>query len=567
MPPGHHSLAFHLNCSVLPNSCRFLFSAPIVKVPAAHYLYRIFAATSKNMKKRIKSALISVFHKEGLDELLNVLKRFDVKVYSTGGTYDYVKGFGLETQTVESVTGYPSILGGRVKTLHPGVMGGILGRREVAEDVETMRKYSIPEIDLVVVDLYPFEETLASGASDADIIEKIDIGGISLIRAGAKNFNDVLIVPSQAQYAEAARLLAAEASTTLEDRRRFAAYAFAKSSAYDQAIGNYFRMTVSGMETETPAEPKASKPVLGGIPAESRALRYGENPHQKGAFYGSLENCFTQLHGKEISYNNLLDIDSALALIKDFGNEPAFAVLKHNNACGLAVRPTVFEAYRDALAGDPVSAFGGVLVSNAPVDVETAREIDKIFLEVLLAPAYAEEALAVLKSKKNRVLLQYKDFRMGDPLIRSCLNGVLVQDRDTVAESEAMLKTVTKKAPAQTETADMLFANRIVKHSKSNAIVIAKGAQLLASGVGQTSRVDALQQAIAKALHFGFDLKGAVVASDAFFPFADCVEIAHKAGITAFIQPGGSVRDAESIEYCDKNGLAMVFTGIRHFRH
>lgn len=520
------------------------------------------------MEKVIKSALISVFHKEGLDDLLDVMRRFGIKLYSTGGTYAYLKEKGLEVQTVESVTGYPSILGGRVKTLHPGVMGGILGRREVADDIDTMKKYGIPEIDLVVVDLYPFEETLASGASDADIIEKIDIGGISLIRAGAKNFKDVLIVPSKEHYAEAAKILAKNACTTEEERRRFAAYAFKKSAAYDKAIGNYFCMTVPEMPAEEkPASKTDSKPVLGGIPAESRALRYGENPHQKGAFYGSLDNCFTQLHGKEISYNNLLDIDSAMALMKDFGAQPTFAVLKHNNACGLAVRSTIFEAYRDALAGDPVSAFGGVLVSNAKIDVATAREIDKIFLEVLLAPAYEEEALQVLKSKKNRVLLQYKDFRMGDPIIRSCLNGVLVQERDTAVETPAQLKTVTKKEPTAQEIDDMLFANRIVKHSKSNAIVIAKGRQLLASGVGQTSRVDALQQAIAKATHFGFDLKGAVVASDAFFPFADCVEISHKAGITAFIQPGGSVRDAQSIEYCDQNGLAMVFTGIRHFRH
>ena len=517
------------------------------------------------MEKRIKSALISVFHKEGLDELLNVLKQFGVKVYSTGGTYEYVKNFGLETQSVESVTGYPSILGGRVKTLHPGVMGGILARRDVPEDRETMQKYGIPEIDLVVVDLYPFEETLASGACDADIIEKIDIGGISLIRAGAKNFNDVLIVPSREHYAEAAHILASSATTTVEDRRRFAAYAFTKSSAYDKAIGNYFRLTVPGMKTEEAQT--ASQPAIGGIPAQNTPLRYGENPHQKGAFYGSLENCFTQLHGKEISYNNLLDIDSALALIRDFGNTPAFAVLKHNNACGLAVRSTILEAYKDALAGDPVSAFGGVLVSNTKIDVATAQEIDKIFLEVLLAPAYEEEALQVLKSKKNRVLLQYKDFKPGDPIIRSCLNGVLVQERDTVAETAPMLKTVTKQAPTPSQIEDMLFANRIVKHCKSNAIVIAKNGQLLASGVGQTSRVDALQHAINKALHFGFSLQGAVVASDAFFPFADCVEISHKAGITAFIQPGGSVRDAQSIEYCDQNGLAMVFTGIRHFRH
>lgn len=519
------------------------------------------------MEKIIKSALISVFHKEGLDDISAVLKRFGVKVYSTGGTYDYLKQSGLDVCSVESVTGYPSILGGRVKTLHPGVMGGILGRRDEEDDLRTMRQYKIPEIDLVVVDLYPFEQTLASGASDAEIIEKIDIGGISLIRAGAKNLNDVLVVPSKEHYAEAARILERQCATTLDERRRFAAYAFRKSAAYDNAIGRYFGMTVPDMTSETADVPLSREPSLGGMPARNRVLRYGENPHQKGAFYGSLENCFEQLHGKEISYNNLLDIDSAMALMKDFGPRPMFAILKHNNACGLAVRETAEEAYRDALAGDPVSAFGGVLVSNTRIDLATAREIDKIFLEVLLAPAYEEEALQTLKSKKNRVILQYKDFKMGDPLIRSCLNGVLVQDRDTVAEEASMLKTVTKKEPAATEIADMLFANRIVKHSKSNAIVIARNGQLLSSGVGQTSRVDALQQAIAKARHFGFDLNGAVVASDAFFPFADCVEIAHKAGITAFIQPGGSVRDAQSVEYCDRNGLAMVFTGVRHFRH
>lgn len=521
------------------------------------------------MEKIIKSALISVFHKDGLEDILGVLKENHVKIYSTGGTYDFLKQQGLDVETVESVTGYPSILGGRVKTLHPGVMGGILGRREMEEDMETMRKYSIPEIDLVVVDLYPFEETLASGASDADIIEKIDIGGISLIRAGAKNFQDVLIVPSKEHYAEAARVLGAgRCSTTLEERRRFAAYAFLKSSAYDKAIASYFRMTVPGMASapET-GKPEQEAPSLGGIPAQSKALRYGENPHQKGAFYGALDKCFEQLHGKEISYNNLLDIDSAMALMKDFGSEPAFGILKHNNACGFAVRPTLFEAYRDALAGDPVSAFGGVLVSNTPIDEQTAAEIDKIFLEVLLAPDYEAKALDILKSKKNRVLLKFRDFRMGDPLIRSCLNGVLVQDRDSKVENPAELKAVTVRKADEREIRDMLFANKLVKHCKSNAIVLAKNGQLLASGVGQTSRVDALQQAIAKALHFGFDLQGAVVASDAFFPFADCVEVAHKAGITAFIQPGGSVRDNLSIEYCDKNGLAMVFTGIRHFRH
>lgn len=526
------------------------------------------------MEKTIKSALISVFHKDGLEQILQVLKANHVKIYSTGGTYEFLKQQGLAVETVESVTGYPSILGGRVKTLHPGVMGGILGRRELEEDRLTMQKYKIPEIDMVIVDLYPFEETLASGASDAEIIEKIDIGGISLIRAGAKNFNDVLIVPSKEHYAEAAAILSKSCSTTLEERRRFAAYAFRKSAAYDTAIGNYFCMTVPGMaaaglnETRPAQEDKKEEsPKLGGILANATPLRYGENPHQKGAFYGSLDKCFKQLHGKEISYNNLLDIDSALALMKDFGTEPAFAILKHNNACGLAVRPSLFEAYQDALAADPVSAFGGVLISNQPIDKATAEEINKIFLEVLLAPAYDEEALKLLESKKNRVLLQYHDFKMGDPIIRSCLNGVLVQDRDTVAESADMLKPVTKKLATEAEIRDMLFANRIVKHSKSNAIVIAKNRQMLASGIGQTSRVDALQQAIAKARHFGFDLNGAVVASDAYFPFADCVEISHQAGITAFIQPGGSIRDNLSIEYCDAHDLAMVFTGIRHFRH
>ena len=525
-------------------------------------------------QKTIKSALISVFHKDGLEDILRVLKANQVKIYSTGGTYDFLKQQGMDVETVESVTGYPSILGGRVKTLHPGVMGGILGRRGVEEDRQTMRKYQIPEIDMVVVDLYPFEETLASGASDAEIIEKIDIGGISLIRAGAKNFTDVLIVPSKDHYAEAASILAGSCSTSLEERRRFAAYAFRKSAAYDTAIGNYFCMTVPGMQGgESRPEPgpatsaEEGKPGFGGMPAEAKPLRYGENPHQKGAFYGALDKCFTQLHGKEISYNNLLDIDSAMALMKDFESRPAFAILKHNNACGLAVRPTLLEAYKDALEADPVSAFGGVLVSNQKIDPATAAEIDKIFLEVLLAPAYEEEALQILKSKKNRVLLQYHDFKMGDPLVRSCLNGVLVQDRDSVVETVEMLKTVTKKQATETEIRDMLLANRVVKHSKSNAIVIAKDNRMLASGIGQTSRVDALQQAIGKARHFGFDLQGAVVASDAYFPFADCVEISHKAGITAFIQPGGSIRDNLSIEYCDAHGLAMVFTGIRHFRH
>jgi len=507
--------------------------------------------------KKIKSALLSVYHKDGLDEIIRTLAAAGVKLYSTGGTLDFIHSLGLEATAVESLTGYPSILGGRVKTLHPGVFGGILSRREVAGDAAQLAEYSIPEIDLVIVDLYPFEATVASGAEPQAIIEKIDIGGISLIRAGAKNHKDVVIVGSQAQYGELYKLLKEQdCSTTLEQRRRFAALAFGVSSHYDSAIFNWFNLG------EDIAAFRAS--YDGG-----QTLRYGENPHQKGAFYGRLSDVFEQLHGKEISYNNLLDIDAAVNLIAEFdGGQPTFAILKHNNACGVGMGATVLAAYERALASDPVSAFGGVLICNGAVDAAAAEKINELFFEVILAPAYDPAALDILYSKKNRIVLVLKNSARSPRQFRSLLNGVAVQDRDTVVGGvDGETKTVTRKEPTPAQMADMVFANKIVKQSKSNAIVLAKDGQLLASGVGQTSRVDALKQAIEKAKSFGFSLQGAALASDAFFPFADCVEIAHGEGIDAVIQPGGSVRDADSVEYCDKNDMTMVFTGLRHFKH
>ena len=502
---------------------------------------------------KIKSALISVFHKDGLDDILMKLHQEGVVLYSTGGTQTFIESLGLPCRSVESLTGYPSILGGRVKTLHPKVFGGILNRRDQAGDREQIREYEIPEIDLVLVDLYPFRETVAAGATEQDIIEKIDIGGISLIRAAAKNFRDVVIVASKAQYGALQRLLSEQgAQSTLEQRREFARDAFAVSSGYDTAIFNYFDAG------EGTCFRQASDEV--------KVLRYGENPHQRGCFYGDYTAVFEQLQGKEISYNNLLDIHAAVELIAEF-DELTFAVLKHNNACGIASRPTVKEAWDAALAGDPVSAFGGVLISNARIDVPAAEAIHSIFFEVIIAPAYDTEALEILKQKKNRIILIQKRHPETKPQFRSLLNGVLVQDKDVSIQTVADLKTVTKKAPDERETDDLLFANKLVKHTKSNAIVLAKNKQLCASGVGQTSRVDALKQAIEKARSFGFDLKGAVMASDAFFPFPDCVEIAHKAGVTAVIQPGGSIKDDWSIEYCDKNNVAMVMTGVRHFKH
>lgn len=503
--------------------------------------------------KKIKTALVSVYHKEGLDEIITKLHEEGVEFLSTGGTRQFIESLGYPCKAVEDLTTYPSILGGRVKTLHPKVFGGILCRRELEQDLQQIAKYEIPEIDLVIVDLYPFEATVASNASEAEIIEKIDIGGISLIRAAAKNFNDVVIVASQAQYKPLLDMLMEHGATsTLEERRWLAKEAFAVSSYYDSIIFNYF----------DGGEGSAFRCAVN----SQKQLRYGENPHQKGYFYGNLDAIFDQIHGKEISYNNLLDINAAVDLIDEF-SDLTFAILKHNNACGLASRPTLIEAWKDALAGDPVSAFGGVLVTNGVVDKETAEEINKIFFEVIIAPDYDMDALQILEQKKNRIILVRKDVELPKKQFRSLLNGVLVQDRDLNIETRADLKQVTEKAATEAEIEDMLFANKIVKNSKSNSIVLAKDKQLIASGVGQTSRVDALKQAIEKAHNFGFDLHGAVMASDAFFPFGDCVEIAQKEGVTAVIQPGGSIRDTESVDYCNAHGVAMVMTGVRHFKH
>ena len=502
--------------------------------------------------KKIKRALISVYHKEGLDEIINTLDKLGVQIISTGGTYDFIKKLGVNALTVESVTSYPSILGGRVKTLHPKVFGGILGRRGHEPDEKHFEEYEIPEIDLVIVDLYPFEETLAHTDDEAEIIEKIDIGGISLIRAAAKNFKDVMIVPAMKYYGELLGLLKEkEGNTEITDRKRFAAYAFNVSSHYDTAIYNYFDKENASFKLSY---------------SDSTLLRYGENPHQQGTFYGKLNEVFEQLHGKAISYNNLGDLDAAVGLIDEF-EETTFAILKHNNACGLASRPALTDAWKDALAGDPVSAFGGVLITNTSIDAATAEEINKLFFEIILAPSYEDDALEILKSKKNRIILVRKAVDLPVKVFRSLLNGVIVQDKDLNTETVSDLKPVTKKKATEEEIDDLIFANKVVKHTKSNTIVLAKNRQLVASGVGQTSRVDALKQAITKAGEFGFDLKGAVMASDAFFPFADSVEIANKAGITAVIQPGGSLRDQDSIDYCDAHDMAMVFTGIRHFKH
>jgi phosphoribosylaminoimidazolecarboxamide formyltransferase/IMP cyclohydrolase len=503
--------------------------------------------------KRIRTALISVYDKNGLEPILNHLRDLDIEIISTGGTREYIRNLGLEVESVEELTGYPSILGGRVKTLHPKIFGGILNRRDNKEDQSQLGEYGIPAVDLVIVDLYPFEATLHSGATDEEIIEKIDIGGISLIRAAAKNYRDVLIVPSREQYPMLLELLEEKkGETSLGDRKRLAAAAFAVSSHYDTAIHGYFHP--SGHE------------VFRYSSNQGKPLRYGENPHQEGVYFGDFAAMFEQLHGKEISYNNLLDIDAAVGLMRDFP-ETGFAILKHNNACGLALRPDLTDAWKDALAGDPVSAFGGVLITNATLDERTAGEIDRLFFEIIIAPSYTEEALTILRQKKNRIILLIKDFKLHDTQFRSVLNGVLVQDRDMKTETEGDLKCVTRRKPSPREVRDLLFANKVVKHTKSNAIVLARDNRLIASGVGQTSRVDALKQAILKAKSFGFDLKDAVMASDAFFPFPDCVEIADEAGITAVIQPGGSVRDQESIDYCDSHNMAMVTTGIRHFKH
>ena len=505
--------------------------------------------------KKVKSALISVFYKDGLAPVIEELHRHGVVIYSTGGTQKFIEDLGVPVIPVEDLTSYPSILGGRVKTLHPKVFGGILNRRDLKDDQDQIQAYDIPEIDLVIVDLYPFEETVASGGTESEIIEKIDIGGISLIRAAAKNFKDVIIVPSRDKYQNLLEVLQAKkGGADLEDRKAFAAHAFHISSHYDTAIFNYFNAE-QGMEVFKKSIDKA------------QVLRYGENPHQKGVFYGDLEAIFDQLHGKALSYNNLLDVDAAVQLMAEFKGQTAFAILKHNNACGLAVRSNVKEAYLDALAADPVSAFGGILITNATIDLEAAEEINQLFCEIVIAPSYQAEALDLLKSKKNRILLVQKEEGIQDETCRTLLNGVLVQDRDNITDQKEAMKTVTALAPTAEQLDDLEFASKMAKHTKSNTIVLAKGQQLLASGVGQTSRVDALRQAIAKAKSFGFDLKGAVMASDAFFPFPDCVEIAHGEGVAAVVQPGGSIKDQLSIDFCDENNMAMVMTGTRHFKH
>lgn len=507
------------------------------------------------MSKKINAALISVYHKDGLDEILELLNDLNVRLISTGGTQSFIQSRGYECDSVEDITGYPSILGGRVKTLHPKVFGGILYRRDNETDRKLVKSYDIPSIDLVVVDLYPFEETLNQGATEEEIIEKIDIGGISLIRAAAKNFQDTIIVASKNQYQPLIRLLKEKrGDSNLDDRRWFAKEAFAVSSAYDTAIFNYFDREKTS----------ALRLAIDG----SRSLRYGENPHQKGIFYGDFEAYFEQLHGKEISYNNLLDIDAAVSLMSDF-DETSIAILKHNNACGLSSRPTVKEAWQAALEADPVSAYGGIVIANRRVDKEAAELINEIFFEVIIAPAYNDDALDILKQKKNRIILRYKSETNASQSLsyRSALNGILAQEKDASVQSISDMKVVTRTEPTLAEMEDLVFANKIVKHTKSNAIVLAKNKQLIASGTGQTSRVDALKQAIEKAESFHFDLHGAVMASDAFFPFPDCVQIAHEAGITAVVQPGGSVRDNESIDYCNDHGVGMVVTGIRHFKH
>jgi len=505
-------------------------------------------------QKRIKSALISVFYKDGLEEIVRALDQLKIKIYSTGGTYSFIKDLGVHAETVESLTTYPSILGGRVKTLHPSVFGGILARRENNEDIEQLKSYRIPEIDLVVVDLYPFEKSVASVDDEGQIIEKIDIGGISLIRAAAKNFNDVVVVSGKSQYQRFLALLSDKKGvTTLDDRKYYAAEAFKTSSQYDTAIFKYFNRS-AGIEAFRESIDTCFH------------LRYGENPHQKGIFYGDHERLFEKLHGKEISYNNFLDIDAALGLLDEF-NETTCIIIKHNNACGAASRKDPGEAWKDALACDPVSAFGGVIACNSQVGESEAVEIDRIFYEIIIAPDFTADALQVLKQKKNRIILRRKEKSSNPYYFRSLLNGVLWQEKDSSTESASDMRPVTGKVPSSEEIEDLIFANKIAKHSKSNAIVLAKNKQLCASGIGQTSRVDALKQAIAKARSFGFNLKGAVLASDAFFPFSDGVEIAHEAGIAAIVQPGGSVRDQDSIDYCSSNGVAMVFTGKRHFRH
>jgi len=504
--------------------------------------------------KTIQSALISVFSKDGLEPIVRKLHEQNVTLYSTGGTEDFIKNLGIPVVPVEDITSFPEILGGRVKTLHPKIFGGILNRQDNESDVQQMKEFDIPQIDLVIVDLYPFEKTVASGASEQDIIEKIDIGGISLIRAGAKNFKDTVIVASVNEYSLLLDLITEQnGATTLENRRLFATKAFHVSSHYDGAIFNYFN---------------TDETIYKESIADGQVLRYGENPHQKGFFFGDFDAMFKKVHGKELSYNNLLDVDAAVNLINEFKTDgPTFAILKHNNACGLASRKTISEAYLAALACDPTSAFGGVLIANTKIDLATAQEINKLFCEVVIAPSYNDDAIAVLQEKKNRIILVQNEVELPSRQVRTCLNGLLIQDRNNITDTKEHLKTVTITEPTAQEIEDLIFASKICKNTKSNTIVFAKNGTLISSGTGQTSRVDALVQAVDKAKAFGFDLTGASMASDAFFPFPDCVELAKKAGITAVIQPGGSIKDELSINYCNENNVAMVFTGTRHFKH
>ncbi len=505
--------------------------------------------------KKINSALISVYNKDGLEPIIRKLHELGVTIYSTGGTQAYIEKMDVPVVAVEDLTSYPSILDGRVKTLHPKVFGGILARREEGHRAQ-LQQYEIPEIDLVIVDLYPFEQTVAETDDEAEIIEKIDIGGISLIRAAAKNFEDVVVVPSKAEYEILLQLLEEkQGSTSQKDRKELARRAFKVSSNYDIAIFNYFNEGTADIAFKYSIH-------------RSDILRYGENPHQSGVFFGDFEKIFDKLNGKPISYNNLVDIDAAVQIMREFREAtPTFAILKHTNTCGVATRSTLLDAWKAALECDNVSAFGGIFVCNRAVDLATAQEIDPLFYEVLIAPDFDANALALLSAKKNRILLRIKDFFVRERSFRSLLNGVVEQDTDLKIETAADFEQRTEKAPTMQEINDLLFANICVKHLKSNAIALVKNNQLIGMGCGQPSRVDALKQAIAKAKAFGFDLKGAVMASDAFFPFPDCVEIADMEGITAVVQPGGSVKDQDSIDYCDAHDMAMIFTGTRHFRH
>ena len=503
-------------------------------------------------KREIKNVLISVFNKDGLSPIIHKLNELSVKIFSTGGTKEFIEKEGVNVTSVENLTTFPSILGGRVKTLHPKIFGGILSRRDTVEDEKQLQKYDIPKFDLIIVDLYPFEKTVESGANESEIIEKIDIGGISLIRAAAKNYKDVLVVSEMKLYNELLGILNEGPYSDLSQRKEFAKIAFNVSSHYDSNIFNYFN------------DNKFDTLKLS--VRENKTLRYGENPHQSGYFFGNLEKLISKINGKELSYNNLLDIDAAINLIKEF-SDPTFAILKHNNACGVATNSNLLNAWKEALSADPSSAFGGVLITNKEIDFETAKEINNLFYEVLIAPSYEKTALALLKEKKNRIILIQNQINLPKNQFRSALNGILMQQKDLKTDTFSDMKNVTKKEPTQNEIQDLEFASKICKHTKSNTIVLAKNRQLLASGTGQTSRIDALNQAIEKANKFGFNLNGSVMASDAFFPFPDCVKVAHEAGISAVIQPGGSIKDQLSIDYCDKNKISMVMTGIRHFKH